>query len=172
MSSVDELSLLLQVGDDPAGRPLHLPYRGRRLRHHDEEHTRADRVRLEVLRGDQVLALPGLAVDQRDAVGGRPGLHPAGEPARHPHQAGVIELLVAASVQLPPPDPEPARAVTQREVGVQHDPVHAVIGTPQQIPVPLSEVIGHPPTVELSGFSRQPDCPKGPFLPGEVPEGT
>jgi hypothetical protein len=47
----------------------------------------------------------------------------------------------------PPPGPEPARVVPQREEGVQHDPVHAVIGAGQQIPVPLAEVISHAPNV-------------------------
>jgi hypothetical protein len=41
---------------------------------------------------------------------------PAGEPARHPHQVRVIEMPVRTAMQLPPPGPEPARAVTQREV--------------------------------------------------------
>ena len=84
---------------------------------------------VQVLLGDQVLALPGLAVDHRDAVRVRPGLDPAGEPARHPHQVRVVQLLVAVAVQPPPPAPEPARVMPQREIGVQHDPVHAVIAS-------------------------------------------
>jgi hypothetical protein len=67
------------------------------------------------------------------------------------------------------PETEPARAVTQREVGVQHNPVHAVLGAGQQIPIPLSEVISHPPTVELSSVSRQPDCPEGAIPSGRSP---
>jgi hypothetical protein len=85
----------------------------------------------------------------------------AGEPARHPHQVRVVHLVIAALVQPPPPAPEPARIVADGEVGVQHDPVHAVIAARQQVPVPLAEVIGHPPTVGPSRASRQPDCPEG-----------
>ena len=63
-------------------------------------------------------------------------------PARHPHQVRVIQQVVAA-VQPPPPAPEPARIVPDREERVQHDPVHAVIGAGQQVSVPFGEVIGH-----------------------------
>ena len=75
----------------------------------------------------------------------------------------------------PPPHPEPARIMAQRVIRIQHDPVHAVIRTGQQVPVPLRELIGHPLTVEATRTSRQDishTAPKGPFLPGEVPDGT
>jgi len=148
----DILPLLLQVRDHPAPGPVHLPHRGGCLRGQDQEHPHRDRMGLQVLLGDQVLTLPGLAVDQRDPVRGRPRLDPAGEAAREPHQVRVVQLIVAAPVQPPPPAPEPARVVPHGEVGVQHDPVHAVIAAGQQIPIPLAEVIGHPPKVP--GSSR------------------
>jgi hypothetical protein len=58
-------------------------------------------MRGQVLLSDQVLALPGRAVDGRDPVRGRPGLHPAGEPAREPHQVRVVQVIVGAAVQPP-----------------------------------------------------------------------
>ena len=168
--------LLRDVADDAAGcRAGDLPYPGRRLRGQHQEHPRAHLVRGQVVLGDQVLALPGLAVDDRDAVRVRPRFQPAGEPAREPHQVSVVRLLIAAIVKAPPPSPEPARVMPQREVGVQHDPVHAVIGASQQIAVPLAEVIGHAPTVRISGASRQPDrspqpdCPEGATPSGRSP---
>jgi hypothetical protein len=85
----------------------------------------------------------------------------------------VIQLIVAA-VQPPPPAPEPARIVPDREEGIQHHPVHAVITARQQIPVPFSEVISHALTVEATRISDQDishTAPKGPLLPGEVPDG-
>jgi hypothetical protein len=144
---VDVLPLLLQVRDDPARGPVRLPYRGRRLGRQDQEHPCGDHVRLQVLLGDQVLTLPGLAEDDRDAVRGRPGLDPAGEPPGHPHQVRVIQLIVAAGVQPPPPGPEPARVHPHRAPGVQHHPVHAVIAAVDQIAVPRGEVISHAPNV-------------------------
>ncbi len=35
----------------------------------------------------------------------------------------------------------------QREIGIEHDPVHTVMATGQQIAVPGAELIGHPPSV-------------------------
>ena len=128
----------------------------------------------QVLLRDPVLALPGLAVDHRDAVRGRPGPHPAGEPARQPHQVRVLQLRIRITVPAPPPGPEPARAMAQRVIRVQHDPVHAVIAARQQVPVPFGEVISHALTVEATRTSDQDishTAPKGPLLPGEVPDG-
>ena len=166
---VDVLGLLLQAHDHPARGPPHLPHRRPRPGDQDQEDTRPDAVAGQVLLRDPVLALPGLAVDHRDAVRGRPGPHPAGEPARHPHQVRVIQLRIRIAVPAPPPGPEPARAMAQRVIRVQHDPVHAVIRAGQQVPVPLGEVIGHPPTVGLRCRSRQPDCPEGATPSGRSP---
>src|SRR5258708_27169696 len=81
---VDIGGLLRQVGDGAARGPADLPYSGRRLRGQHQEHPRAHLMRGQVLLGDQVLAPPGLAVDQPQAVRSRPCLEPAGETARPP----------------------------------------------------------------------------------------
>jgi hypothetical protein len=80
------------------------------------------------------------------------GSDPAGEPVGHPHQVRVIQLLIIA-VQPPPPGPEPARVVPQREVGVEHDPVHAVVAARQQIAVWRTEPSLNPSTT--AGRSHQ-----------------
>ena len=74
-----QIQYLLNEGFVPA-----IEY-GRRLRGQDQEHPGRHRVLFQVLLRDQVLALPSGAEDHRDCVRGRPGLDPAGEPARHPH---------------------------------------------------------------------------------------
>ena len=152
---VDVLGLLLQGHDHPARGPPHLPHRRPRPGDQDQEDTRPDAVAGQVLLRDLVLALPGLALDHRDGIRGRPGPHPPGEPARQPHQVRVIEVRVRVAMPPPPPDPEPAWAMSHRVVRVQDDPVHAIIGTGQQVPVSLSEVIGHAPTVGPRRTSRQ-----------------
>ena len=115
-------------------------------------------------------AAAGCDRDGHDAgLRGRPALDPAGEPPGHPHQVRVIELVIAAAMQPPPPAPEPARVMAQREIRVQHHPVHAIVRTGQQVPVPLSEVIGHPPTVGPGGTLRQPDYPEGATPSGRSP---
>src|SRR6266849_951786 len=138
--------------------------------------TPGPRMRAKVLLRDQVLAFPRRAVDHRDGVAGGPGPDPPGEPARQAHQVSVVQhrirLRVTAPDQPPPPGPEPARAAAQRIVGVQHDPVHAVIRAGQQPRIPRREVISHALNVPLSSLTVRRTAPKGPFLLGEVPDGT
>jgi hypothetical protein len=136
-------ALLGQVRDLPVGRAGDLPHRGDRAGDQDQEHPALDVVGREVLLGDLVLAFTALAVDYRDPVGGGRGPDPAGEPPGHPHRMCVVQLLVV-TVQPPPPGPEPARVVPQRVVGVEHDPVHAVIAAEQKVTVSLAEpILGH-----------------------------
>jgi hypothetical protein len=105
-----------------------------------------------------------------------PGPDPPREPPRQAHQVSVVLHRMGLGVTAPDqpslPGPESARRIAPRLVGVKHDPVDAVIRAGQQACIPRREVISHPPTVGLRYHSRQPDCPKGPFLPGEVPDGT
>ena len=54
-------------------------------------------------------------------------------------------------------------------VGIEHDPIHAVVRAGQQIPVPFAEVIGHPPSVGRPTHGARA-APKGPPVAGEVPE--
>ena len=105
----------------------------------------------QILLGDLMLALPGLAIDHRNPVRLRGRAQPAGEPAREPHQMRVVQPLVAVAVPTPPPHPEAARRMPQREVRVQDDPVRAVIAARQQIAAPLAEQVGHPPTLGSPG---------------------
>ena len=63
----------------------------------------------QVLLGDLMLALLGLAIDHRNPVRLRGRSHPAGEPAGEPHQMRVVQLLIAVAVPTPPPHPEAAR---------------------------------------------------------------
>ena len=99
----------------------------------------------QVRLGDAVLALPGLAEDNRHRVGRAPRLDPPGEPARHPHQVGVVQLGVAVAVPAPPPGAKPARVVPEREERVEHDPIHTVIPARHQIRIPKAELVfGHP----------------------------
>ena len=140
---VDEGPLLDQVAQHPAGRAGDLPDRGHRARHQDQEHPAIHPVGGQVLLGDLVLALPALAVDHRDAVRGGRRADPAGEPPGHPHQVRVVQLRIV-TVQASPPGAEPARVVTQRVVGVEHDPVHAVVAAVEQIAVARTEpIVGH-----------------------------
>src|ERR1700739_2146675 len=155
--------------DDPARRRSpHLPHRRRRLGRQHQKHPRVDVVRGQILLGDAMLALTGLAKDHWHVVGRTPGLEPPGEPPGQPHQVGVVQLGVAVAVPAPPPHPEPARVMPERKERVEHDPIHAVIATGHQIRITKAElVVGHP--LNLTTRPRAVKLPEGPPLPGEVP---
>ena len=170
---VDERPLLRQVARSPRRRAADLPHARRRLRDQDQEHPRAHLVAGQVLLGDQVLTLPGLAVDHRDPGGVRPRLHPPGEPARHPHQVRVVQLLIGAIVQPPPPAPgtrpgcAPARSRRSARSGPRsHSCRSADPRTARRNHRPHPERRQRPPR----HVSRT--APKGPLLPGEVPDGA
>ena len=174
---IDVRALAGQVADHRAVRgPAHIPHHRRGPGHQDHEHSRSHRMGAQILLRDQVLALTCRAVDHRDGVVRGPGPDPPCEPPRQAHQVSVVQhripLRVTAPDQPPPPGPEPARAAAQRIVGVQHDPVHAVIRAGQQPRIPRREVISHALNVSLSPLTVRRTAPKGPFLPGEVPDGT
>ncbi len=122
---------------------------------------RADLMGGQILLGDTVLALSGLAEDHRYRVGCAPGLDPAREPPRHPHQMRVVQLVVTALVQPSPPSTQPARLIPEWVERVKHDPINAVIGPNHQIRIPQTEFIaGHPPTKPPT--PRQVKLPEGP----------
>ena len=62
---------------------------------------------------------------------------------------GVVQLGVTAAMPASPLDPKPARGPADREVGVEHHPVDAVVVALQQIPVPSRELVFHSVTVGL-----------------------
>ncbi len=163
-----------QVAEHRAVRgPAHIPDHRRGPGHQDHEHSRPHRMGAQVFLRDQVLAFPRRAVDHRDGVSGGPGPDPPREPPRQAHQVSVVQHRVRVGVtapdQPPPPGPEPARRVAHRVVGIQHDPVNAVIRAGQQARITPREVISHPPTVRSRGTSRQPDCPEGAIPSGRSP---
>ncbi len=136
-----------QVLDHGLG-TLHVPRRCRRPGDEHHEHPMTGLWVLgEVVLGDLMFAFPGLAVDHRHPVGFRPATHPTSETARHPDQMSVVQLGVAVAVQPSPPHPEPARAVTHREVRVEHDPIDTVIRPGQQVAIAGSQTISHPATI-------------------------
>lgn len=92
-----------------------------------------------------------------------PGPRPAGEPAGHPHQVRVVQQLITVTVQPPPPHPEPTRVVPQREIRVEHNPIHTIVGIGQQIPVAFNELINHRGTLgdtSRATITRQPKLPR------------
>ena len=59
------------------------------------------------------------------------------ETAGQPHQVGIFEGFVRPG-QRPPPHTEPAGIMPHPEIGVQNDPVHAIVAAAQQILIECS----------------------------------
>jgi hypothetical protein len=67
------------------------------------------------------------------------------------------------------------QVMTQREVSVEHDTIHAAITARQKIAITFGELVTHRDTVVIPPPPRSPaadTAPKGPFLPSAVSDGT
>jgi hypothetical protein len=122
--------------------PVDLPHRRRRPSHQDQKHAPADvRVLGQILLGDPMLALPGLAIDHRNPVRLRGRAQSAGKPPREPHQMRVVQPLIAVAAPTPPPHPEATGRMPHRVIRVHDDPVRAVIAA-RQIPALEQALVG------------------------------
>src|SRR5215472_8540043 len=83
--------------------------------------------------------------------------HATAEPAGQPHQVGVFERLIR-SRQRPPPHPEPARIMAHAEIGVQNDPVDAIVTAAQQIAIESAQPVRHARQV-IGRLPAASNCP-------------
>jgi hypothetical protein len=90
-----------------------------------------------------VLTLTSTAVNNRDVVGFGEAAHPTTEATGHTHQMRIVQMFVGAIHQAAPPLPKTAGRVRQHVVGVQDDAIDTVVGTRQQISIPLAQLVGH-----------------------------
>ena len=120
-----------------------VPHRCNRPSHQNQEESAFDGVGGEELFSNVVLTLTSAAVNDRDVPGFSEAAHPTTEATGHTHQMGVVQLLVGAIHQAPPPGPKPAGRVAQAVVGVQDDAIDTVVRTLQQISIPLGQLVGH-----------------------------
>src|SRR2546428_14130236 len=61
--------------------------------------------------------------------------NPATNPPGRPHQMGIVQILLGAVVQSPPPASETTRRVAQPKVPIQDDAVHAIAAAVEKIVV-------------------------------------
>jgi hypothetical protein len=102
----------------------------------------------QVLLGNVMLALTPTTIYDGNLVSFGEATDSTAEPTGHPHQMGVVQLLVGAVHQTPPPLTEATSRVAQRVVGVQNDSIDTVKAPLQQVAVPLRQLIGHCTTVD------------------------
>ena len=88
-----------------------------------------------------MLPLAGAAVDDRDPVFLGPAADAAAEAACQAHQVGVVEVVVRVE-QIAPPGAKAARGLRDGEVGVDREPIDAVIDPIEPGGVMLAERIG------------------------------
>ena len=118
-------------------------------------------VLVSVFFSDVVLALAHRTVDDRNIVRFGIAANATAETAGQPHQVGIFEGFVRPG-QRPPPHTKAARTMPHAEVGVQNDPIHAVVAAAQQILIESAQSIGHRGTLEeLRVFET---APKGPLF--------
>lgn len=130
------------VLDGAALPSLDLPDRSRRPAHQDEEHPHKIRIFGKVLLGQFMFAFSTLTVENRDAMGACISTKPPAEATRHAHQMRVIQMLIGSIMQASPPGAKSCRGLSQPEVGVEHNPIHTVIGSIHQGRIVLAERIG------------------------------
>ena len=85
-----------------------VPHRCNRPSNKNKEQSSLDNVRGQVLLTYFVLVLSSAAVDDRDVASFGQAADSTTEATGHTHQMGVVQLLVRAIHQAPPPGPKPA----------------------------------------------------------------
>src|SRR3984893_9213623 len=98
--------------------------------------------------GNVVIALPHRTVDDRNIVQFGIAANATAETAGQPHQVGIFEGFVRPG-QRPPPDGKPTGTMPHAEVGVQNDPIHAIVAAAQEILIQSAQPICH------GGYARR-----------------
>jgi 3-hydroxyisobutyrate dehydrogenase-like beta-hydroxyacid dehydrogenase len=96
----------------------------------------------QIFFGNVVLALPDGTIHNRDTVGFGIAADAAAETARQAHQVRVFQRFIRPG-QRPPPQAKSARIVPHPVISVQHDPVHAIVATGQQVRIVIAQRARH-----------------------------
>src|SRR6185437_6634767 len=97
---------------------------------------------LAVLLSNLVFLFSVPTASDRYVVSESPGTQTTPEPPGHSHQMSIVEVVVG-SIQLPPPDSKSRRTLCESKIGIQHDPIHAIIGAVHEIRVHPAQSIWH-----------------------------
>src|ERR1022692_2748951 len=95
-----------------------------------------------------MLALARFGINHGNLMSSAIGPQPSRERSGHVPQLVVIEVHIAA-VELPPPRAQPPAGLAHRKVGVEHDTIHAIVASLQQLRVITGQLIAriHPPSL-------------------------
>src|SRR5437867_6230503 len=140
MIDVRPFLLAIQIRDLILAVAFDFPYRRRRSSNQDHEHSFEIRVLRNIGLGLFMLAFSGLAQQKWNLVLPRIRFQPTLEPPRHPLQMRAIQCLIRTH-QCPPPATKTTGALRIFKIGIDHDPVHAVVMSLQQFLVIAREVV-------------------------------
>src|SRR6266545_2465192 len=161
---IDVRQLLGQM-DAATARALDVPHRGHRTADEDHEQPTADGVLGEIVLGDVMLAVSATAVNDWDVVRLGEASHAAAKATSQTHEVRVVKLFIGATHQRPPPHAKPAGGVAQRVVGVQDDPIDAVVRPVQQVGIPRAQLVTHQARLDepapVRGHSSRTVVPEG-----------
>src|SRR6185437_17066746 len=120
----------------------HIPHRHLRSALENEEQSFLNACLLAVLLRNLVFLFSVPTPSDRYVVGESPGTQTTPESSSHSHQMSIVEVVVG-SIQLPPPDSKSRRTLCEPKIGIQHDPIHAIIGAVHEIRVHPAQSIWH-----------------------------
>src|SRR5207253_1045322 len=88
------------------------------------------------------------AVDHGNVSGFGESPQTTAKAPRHPHEVGVVEMLIRA-IQLLSPSAEATARVAHAKVRVQHNAVHTIVRSFEKVSVVFAQWVRHPVTLPL-----------------------
>ena len=119
---------------------LYLHYRCRRSIHQNAEQTSEGSIPGHMSGNGILLFFPGIKVLNVDFVFCRIRPDSSTEMSGKSHQVGIVQVVIIAIKQTPPL-PKPSAALQQRNIGIEHKPVDAIIRAVKKLRIILAERI-------------------------------
>jgi hypothetical protein len=146
----------------------------------DTEYTPELRIFGKILFSNFMLPFALLTVDQWGIMLLGIGMNPSAKPARKPHQMRIVKSVIRPH-QFTPPSPKSSRRLSQIEIGVEHNPIYTIVCAIQVFLIVVAKLVRHyhlsfpsrrswVKTTKYRHWAIKSTAPKGPPLPGEVPD--
>ena len=119
-----------------------VPYRGLSTANENQKQALRDLRIRKVFFRKLVLTLPHRTIYNRNAFGLRIGTKTAAETARQAHQMSIVQRFIRSS-QRPPPQTKATWIMPHAKVGIQHDPVYAIVAASYQIRISITQRVRH-----------------------------
>jgi hypothetical protein len=117
---------------------LNLPYGRGCARDKNQKNSPAVRVGGQVFFCNEVLTLAALTVNEGYAFAFGPTVQTSAEPSGHSHEVIIVQVLIMA-MKSSPPGTKASSPLAHGIIGVQHNAVHTVVESVEQVAVILAE---------------------------------